>query len=143
MRSATWSPDGTRIATACADNPARVWDAMTGAEQFTIPTAPFWVRSVTWSPDGTRIVTASADGTARIWDAMTGNHLLTLSNQPVEIQDARWSPDGTQIVTASADGTVKIWGVWRTKEDLIAYASQCCAIRELTSVERAQFNLSR
>ena len=30
VNSASFSPDGTRIVTACEDNTARVWDAATG-----------------------------------------------------------------------------------------------------------------
>jgi hypothetical protein len=32
LNSVSWSPDGSRIATASSDNTARVWDARTGAE---------------------------------------------------------------------------------------------------------------
>jgi WD40 repeat protein len=68
VRSAAFSPDGSRVVTASADNTARIWDAATG-EPLTSPLAhQDAVTSAAFSPDGTRVVTASADNTARIWD---------------------------------------------------------------------------
>jgi WD40 repeat protein len=73
VRSAAFSPDGTRIVTASEDNTARVWEASTGKELAQLQGHTAWVRSAAFSPDGTRIVTASEDNTARVWEV----HWLT------------------------------------------------------------------
>jgi hypothetical protein len=52
-----------------------------------------------------------------------------------------WLPDDPPFATARADGIAKIWRAWQTTDDLIAYARECCVVRELTPEERAQFNL--
>ena len=79
VRSAAYSPDGTRIVTASTDKTARIWDARTG-EQLAVLSGHAGCRiSAAYSPDGTRIVTASHDKTARIWDADSGAQLLVLS----------------------------------------------------------------
>jgi WD40 repeat protein len=68
-----WSPDGTRLATACHWT-VRVWDAVSGAELATLIGDHYnWVVSVGWSPDGTRLATASHDQTGGVWDAETGD----------------------------------------------------------------------
>jgi dipeptidyl aminopeptidase/acylaminoacyl peptidase len=68
VRSAAFSPDGTRVVTASRDKTARVWDAATG-KPVTGPLAhQDEVGSAAFSPDGTRVVTASGDQTARVWD---------------------------------------------------------------------------
>jgi len=36
---------------------------------------------------------------------------------------------------------VSVWRVWQSKEELLAYAKQCCVIRQLTPQERQQFGL--
>ena len=109
VRSAAFSPDGTRVVTASADKTARLWDAATGAPIGRPMKHEGAVRSAAFSPDGTRIVTASADGTARLWDASTGAPV----GQPMEHEgafgSAAFSPDGTRIVTASDDHTARLW----------------------------------
>jgi WD40 repeat protein len=69
VRSAAFSPDGTRIVTASADKTARIWDTATGKEIAVLRGHAEVVSSAVFSSDGALIVTASLDGTARIWDA--------------------------------------------------------------------------
>jgi hypothetical protein len=75
VRSAFFSPDGTRIVTASDDKTARIWDARTGVDLNTLRHEQS-VEFAAFSPDGTLIVTASDDGGARIWDATTGKEQL-------------------------------------------------------------------
>ena len=75
MRSAAFSPDGSRIVTASEDKTARIWDAASAKEIAVLRGHDNYVNSAAFSPDGSRIVTASGDKTARIWDA----HLQTMA----------------------------------------------------------------
>jgi WD40 repeat protein len=109
VKSAAYSPDGTRIVTASFDHTARIWDARTGAPLLLISGHGDYVESAVFSPDGTRIVSASKDKTARIWDALTGAPLNVLTGHSDTVHSAAFSPDGTRIVTASFDKTVRIW----------------------------------
>jgi serine/threonine protein kinase len=70
VRSAAFSPDGTRVVTASRDTTARVWDASSGQEVAVLRGHEDSVRSAAFSPDGTRVVTASDDKTARVWDSL-------------------------------------------------------------------------
>jgi len=70
IHSATFSPDGQRIATASADDSARVWDAKTGNVLRLLKHGDN-VYTVRFNPSGTRVVTASKDGTARVWSVGT------------------------------------------------------------------------
>jgi WD40 repeat protein len=109
--SATFSPDGTRLAIASVDksNTARIWDARTGEELVVLRGHGDLLQFIAYSPDGTRVVTASRDRTARIWDARTGASLAVLSGHGGMVLKAGYSPDGTQIVTASGDKTARTW----------------------------------
>jgi WD40 repeat protein len=109
VRTAAYSPDGTRIITASVDETARVWNARTGAQVAVLAGGGYAVYSAAYSPDGSRIVTASFDKTARIWDALTGAQLAVLTGHGDIVRTAAYSPDGTRIVTASLDGTARIW----------------------------------
>jgi WD40 repeat protein len=68
VRSASFSPDGSRIVTASWDKTAKVWDAKTGIELVTLNGHTGSVTSAGFSADGSRIITISADGTVRMWD---------------------------------------------------------------------------
>jgi WD40 repeat protein len=104
---AAFSPDGTRIVTACSGNTARLWDVATGRQIALFRHDNGVVRAV-FSLDGTRIVTASDDHTARLWDVATGQQ-LALFQHDNDVADAAFSPDGSRIVTASMDDTVRLW----------------------------------
>jgi WD40 repeat protein len=75
VNSAAFSPDGSRIVTASADNTARVWDATSATEITALRGHDTTVDSAAFNSDGSRIVTVSTDKTVRIWET----HLQTMS----------------------------------------------------------------
>ncbi|RKH07096.1 nSTAND1 domain-containing NTPase [Corallococcus carmarthensis] len=67
---AAWSPDGSRLVTACADGRARVWLAAGPLEPYLVLSAHEGeVTSAVFSPrpEEPRLVTGSTDGSARVW----------------------------------------------------------------------------
>ena len=134
--SVAFSPDGTRIATASADGTAKVWDAATGQELFTLVGHTRGVTSVVFSPDGTQIATGSADKTARVWEAATGKLLQTLLGHTEGVTSVAFSPDGTHLAAASLDGTTRLYLL--RIEDLLALARSRVA-RSLTDEECQQY----
>ena len=109
IRSASFSPDGTRVVTASRDKTARVWDAATGKPIGEPLRHEVIVTSASFSPDGTRVVTASWDKTARVWDAATGKPIGEPLRHEGGVANASFSPDGTRVVTASWDKTARVW----------------------------------
>jgi len=107
ITSIAFSPDGNLIATARADNTARVWDAYSGNEKFKLEHGDR-INSVIFSPDGIELATASDDGTARVWDVSSGKELGRFEhNGPVK--SVAFSPDGSMIITGSDDRTARVW----------------------------------
>jgi len=124
-----------------SDTTARIWDSKTGKELLVLTghTKVVWLGD--WSPDGQRVVTSSNDGTVRMWDASTGNELLSLSVPVSYGLWGWWSPDGKHLAVVGSETLVSVWNVWQSKDELLAYAKECCIIRELTQDERQQFGL--
>ncbi|XXT14640.1 protein kinase [Sorangium sp. So ce429] len=109
VKDAGYSPDGTRIVTACEDGVVRVWDAEGKGEPLALQGHEYSVNSAAFSPDGKRIVTASFDGTARVWNADGRGEPLVLRGDDHLVISAAFSPDGKRIVTAWSDGTARVW----------------------------------
>lgn len=96
-----FSPDGRKLATACAITPigdnctARIWDAVTGAELQKL--APGH-ELVLFSPDGTKLVTECGT-TISIWDVATGTELQNVNHDWLVLSED-FSPDSSKIITS-------------------------------------------
>lgn len=116
-----WSPDGSKILSMGDDKirVAKVWNANTGAELFTLREKDSSIYSVDWSPDSKKIVTGSIDGVIRVWDAATSSELRILWNSSSDgssttgfptrgpaiwVYSVDWSPDGKKILAVMSYG---------------------------------------
>jgi hypothetical protein len=117
VRSATFSPDGSRIVTASDDSTARIWDAASGKEIAVLRGHKGRLQSAAFSLDGSRIITASDDSTAGIWDAESGKEITVLREEEhMRFRvSAAFSPSGARAITVSGDGA-NIWDAASGKE---------------------------
>ncbi len=107
--SVAWSPDGSKLASASADQTAQVWDASSGTRLLTYTGHNDTVYSVAWSPDGSKLASASLDKTVQVWDASSGTRLLTYTGHTNEVYSVAWSPDGKRLASAGLDKTAQVW----------------------------------
>jgi WD40 repeat protein/tRNA A-37 threonylcarbamoyl transferase component Bud32 len=120
-----WSPDGTRLASACRDGSVRVWDAKRG-QQILAPEGRIGGATATgvcFSPDGT-LLAASSFGAVTVWDARTGREARTLGTNDW-FTSVCFSPDGKRVAAttekqtgAPEAGEVKVWDVRTGREEL-------------------------
>ena len=127
-----FSPDGSTILAACADNKARTWNAQTGQLELAVAeeTVPGEMPSlgapmrpdlangsiiqagmlrVRYSPDGSFIAGTNETGDVMIWDAKSGKQLLRLEGHSGRVTSLAFSSDGTRLGSSSEDGTARIW----------------------------------
>ena len=112
--SASFNPAMTRVATASADDSAKIWD-IDLARGTAVMSAHLRSHSADlmraiFSPDGARLLTASHDRTAILWDTASGKQLAVFPHDR-RINDVGFSPDGRFAVTACADQTARVWEV--------------------------------
>jgi WD40 repeat protein/serine/threonine protein kinase len=108
----TFSPDGKKMATGCADGFTRIYEVPGGNLLAVTATQERNVWRVKFSPDGKFLATASGDmksTSAKIWDAETGAEILSLIGHTARVRGIDFSPDGKLIATGSRDGTIRIW----------------------------------
>ena len=105
-----FSPDGSRVVTACGDRTVRLWNATTG-RSLGLPMIHDSddISGCRFSPDGTVIGTSSLDGTARLWDSQSGRLIGAPLWHLGPIVSLRFRPDGKQVLTGSEDRTVRLW----------------------------------
>jgi Tol biopolymer transport system component len=110
----SWSPDGSKIAFACAKNPERGpyeicainadgsgFTRLTRHRGFSVAPA--------WSPDGTKIVYATNKGGQRLRLYVmnadgSAKQRLTRNRKGTQYTDPQWSPDGATIAFAILKG---------------------------------------
>ncbi|GAB1521558.1 hypothetical protein RhiTH_004655 [Rhizoctonia solani] len=93
--SATFSPDGSRIAVATGDQ-ILVFDTSTSRHLLLLKGHESLVKSIQFSNDGARIVSGSLDKTIRVWSAQSGQTAL----EPLE-----GHTDGINSISLSADSS--------------------------------------
>jgi WD40 repeat protein len=65
-----FSPDGSRLASAGADQTVRIWDVERGRELFSLRGPKDRVHGVAFGPNGASLAAASADGLVRVWQGV-------------------------------------------------------------------------
>ena len=136
-----WSPDGEQLATHANDGLLRIWDSHTGEQLIASPGHSALLSTMDWHPDGDRIISGDVDGVIKMFDVRSGDEIF--SARPPNSSEMDLSSDGTRFVTcgSSQGGPLKVFAIWGSLEELMDLARECCLLRELTPIERAQFGL--
>lgn len=105
--AAAFSPDGSRIATACTDRKIRLFRTADLEQILEIDNVTSWLQSIAWAPDGSAIAAGDNSGFVRFWNPEDGKRIASFAARP-HIFKIRFSPDGRHFATA-ASRAVQIW----------------------------------
>jgi WD40 repeat protein len=137
----SFSPDGTKLASASFDKTVRLWDVKSGKVLHAFTGHSDFVYAVAFSPKGDWYATASKDRTGRVVDAGTGQGKLTFSGMDNEVLAVAVRPDGGQVVTAGFEPQL-VWWDAATGERARRQAGHNVAVHELTFAAGGQLAAS-
>lgn len=104
MRGGVFSPDGTYVALASADNSIGLLSAETGDVLFQADAHEGGARGAVFAPTRAEFMTHGSDGKIRIWDIETQSERLTINAFGLSVFTAAYSPDGRYIVGGTGGG---------------------------------------
>jgi WD40 repeat protein len=104
ISAAAFCPIGSRVATACQDGTAKIWEITTGKELLTLqsdaapaPHASEFRPALAFSPDGKHLATACPAGIVKVRDVTTGATLRSFKTCGDFVFQMTFSPDGRYI----------------------------------------------
>ncbi|MEM6364531.1 MAG: DUF1549 domain-containing protein, partial [Planctomycetota bacterium] len=118
ITGASWSPDGTMISIAAADNSVRAFDAPTGDQVLFQGAHEDWVRGTVFTNDASHIVSVARDMTCKLTEVATQRFVDNVTSiTPGALSGGLTSiaihPERDEIVVGGADGVVKAYRVFR------------------------------
>lgn len=128
--SATYSPDGRKIASSSWNKQIKVWNAETGVELATITGHKGVVTQVRFTHDGRHIVSCSLDKTVRVFSADTYTEITAIKAHSEGVNSVACSPDGKSILSASTDKTIKKWN-WGTWDEACTFSGHTNAVNRV------------
>lgn len=113
VHGVAFCPEGRRLATACADGAARLWDVSTGMPLVPPIKHPGALRAIAYSPDGRWLATGCADQALRLFDALTGSPVCGPIPRAGDFATSPlcFSPDGARIAALGGPGGPVLWSV--------------------------------
>jgi WD40 repeat protein len=96
----TFSPDGSRLLSACRGRDVKLWDARTGTELISYVGHTDRVYAAVFNPDASRVLTGGTDGTIRLWETTTGAPLGS-TRLGFTVMTTAFYPDGRHFLGAT------------------------------------------
>jgi WD40 repeat protein len=104
----SFSPDGSRFASASTDKLIKIFETETLTELQTLEAHTSHVLDVSWNADDLTLASAGADLKVKIWNLSDGSVKSTVEGYSKEIGTVVYVGETETLLTASGDKTVKL-----------------------------------
>ncbi|MGX1664111.1 WD40 repeat domain-containing protein, partial [Streptomyces sp. NPDC055366] len=139
VSAATFSPDGSIVATGCGDGTVRLFNVTTGKRIKTLSNHPYGVESIIFTPDENALIASGGDGTIRIWDVAAGEIRDIFFNDSSFAVSIALSSDGSTLARNIDSATVQLLNIAIPSPEE-AIKKICQAIhRDFTQEERSKY----
>jgi WD40 repeat protein len=136
--AASFTPDGSRIATFSQTGIIQLWNAETG-ESTSVKMQAYKGRSMlSFNKDGTRVLTIGDPKTFKVFDLTNGKEVMAFPHAEY-VLDAAFSPDGKHTATATVAGDITIWNMETGKPIGPTFGTRC-KVRSFTTARRLEFS---
>ncbi|MDX2255776.1 MAG: NB-ARC domain-containing protein [Pseudanabaenaceae cyanobacterium bins.39] len=108
VRSVSFNPEQTLIASAGDDSIIRLWDIQSGQCIRPLQGHAGLVWQVTFSPSGTILASCAEDCTIKLWDVSSGNCLATINEHPDLVKTINFSRNGKILATGETGKLIKL-----------------------------------
>jgi WD40 repeat protein/predicted dehydrogenase len=114
VSAVAFSPDGSTLATASADETIKLWDVATGKERQTLAGHTRPVNTLAYVPGGKWLLSASGGRNVggneiKLWDLKTGKAPMSWDGHEGPVHQIGLSADGKFLASGSSDKSVKLW----------------------------------
>ena len=125
IKSITFSPDGSHVATASVDDTSKIWSAKNGSLIHTLVGHTATVQQAVFDHVGEKVVTLSLDRTIRVWETRSGASLQTFRLDIDEFPFSWFvtarvevSPNGKYLIAIFGSQILRVWDL--ESSDLIS-----------------------
>jgi WD40 repeat protein len=155
VSATAFSADGQHLATAGggtydtargslkpgSDHGIRIWNAISGKEEFRLRGHFSFVRGLAFLPDGRRMISAGADNVLRLWDLQTRKELRVFPGHTRPVNAIDVSHDGRWALSGSADATVRLWDI-ESGNELCRYEGHTSEVQAVAVSTDRRFAIS-
>ena len=114
-----YSPDGQRIAAACANGDVQVWDVKTKAVLASVKAHESNATFVAFSPNGKLIASSGADMMIKLWDNDLKQATAVLKGHSASVKQFQFNGNGSRLLSVAhyADPNVLLWKMDSPSQD--------------------------
>lgn len=110
VRTACFSPDGKKLATAGNDRQLIIWDLTGTAPRPTvIATHPAAIAAVNWSGDGAMIATVGFEDRIRVYSVASGSLVHEIKGHDLDLRTVGFSPESKLLAVGGRNGSIEIF----------------------------------